>query len=471
MLVTPRRVARHARATALRDANLQQPRAGAVVPFDAAARFQLTGNPGHVIQDVLNVSPDAIFVAVAIGYAFEQERMRPLTMEANTTDPTSPAQLQLQNFPLVALVEGFRVHPDFTNVIFEPPGGVGGVGGYSGNPVSVDLLNRCFQFVRPLRDITFLFSMVDSSSGRELMDQPEFSISGLGGSDGERPFRLLANPLRFLPRSTVRMQVIEQTPNITGTLYIVLYGYKLLVGSSCPEPSTDWMAEAAERGSILNLAGERAIPFDSVAKFELTGRSGNVLEDEITVTTEGAFVVSALGYGLAVEDEDVVLDASQVAKAEVTAAGQTLIDLNKVPLAAFPPSSLLDGIRIRPEYLRVALQPGGTLANNIVPDDINHPRVLNRLFQRLNRSEDVDFLYTIYDAGTGQSWQNVPLYNVAGLGIANGLRPFKQLVKPAILAPRSTLHINVEERFGRGVLYLAFQGYKRVGAYGIGGKS
>jgi hypothetical protein len=312
--------------------------------------------------------------------------------------------------------------------------------------------------------------MVDSRSGRELMDQPEFSISGLGASDGERPFRLLANPLRFLPRSTVRMQVIEQTPNVTGALYIVLYGYKLLVGSSCPEPSTDWMAEAAVRGSLLNLVGERAVPFDSVAKFELTGSKGNVVEDEITVTTEGAFVVSSLGYGLAVEQEDVVLDGDGVAGAEhedPPGSGIWVIDLNQVPLSAFPPSSLRDGIRIRPEYLRVALQPGGTLADNLVPV----PDIINRIFERLNRSEDVDFLYSIYDAGTGQAWQNVPLYNVAGLGIANGLRPFKQLAKPAILAPRSTLHITVTEKFGRGVLYLDFQGYKRIGAYGIGGRS
>jgi hypothetical protein len=468
MLVTPGRARRHIRASTLPEAGLPQTRAGAVVPFDAAARFPLTGRPGHIIQDVLNVSPDAIFVAVAIGYAFEQERMRPLTLYPNPVVPPAthiPATITLGDFPVVALIEGFRIHPDFSNVLFSSPGGVAGIGGYSNQPVSEDLLNRTFQLVRPLRDITFLFSMVDSSSGRELMDQPEFSISGLGGSDGERPFRLLANPLRFLPRSTVRMQVIEQTSNVSGTLFIVLYGYKLLVGSSCPEPSTDWMGEAAVRGSLLNLAGERAIPFDSVAKFELSGRSGNVLEDDITVSTEGAFVVSSLGYGLAVEDEDVVLNLG--------ANPPDPVDLHQLPLDAFPPSSLLDGIRIRKDYLRVALQPLQPFA---MPP-VTHPlakvplAVVNHVFERLNRSEDVDFEYTIYDQGTGQSWQNVPLYNVAGLGIANGLRPFKQLAKPAILVPRSTLHITVEERFGRGVLYLDFQGYKRIGAYGLGGRS
>ena len=139
MLVTPRRTPR-TRTSALPDAGLPQTRAGAVVPFDAAARLELTGRPGHIIQDVLNVSPDAIFVAVAIGYAFEQERMRPLQLQYEAADPAtpSPAQLLLRNFPTVAWVEGFRVHPDFTNVICAPAGGVGGIGDYSTQPVSRD---------------------------------------------------------------------------------------------------------------------------------------------------------------------------------------------------------------------------------------------------------------------------------------------------------------------------------------------
>jgi hypothetical protein len=468
MPVTQRRVHRRTQTGARPEAQTQDLRAGALVPFDAAARFPLTGQPGRIVQDVINISPDAIFVAVAIGYGFEQERMRELKLYPSPQPPPAThvaGDIKLGDFPVTALIEGFRVHPDFENVVFLPSGQKGtgnGIGGFSAQSVSEDLLNRTFQLVKPIKDITFLFSMVDSSSGRELMDQPEHSISGLGRSDGERPFRLLANPLRFLPRSTVRVQVIEQTPGVTGTLFIVLYGYKMLVGSACPEPAAQWVEDAAARGSLLNLAGERALPFDYVAKFELSGVGGNELEDEITVTTEGAFVTTAIGYGLGVETEDVQFNQATLKAGNVILADGT-VDLANIPLKALTPGTLLDGIRIRPEYLRVALQAGGKLAP-VQPDVTNH------VFERLNRSDDVDFQYTIYDAGTGQSWQNVPLFNVAGLGIANGLRPFKQLARPAILLPRSTLRVTVEERFGRGVLYIVFQGYKRVGAYGVGGK-
>jgi hypothetical protein len=469
MLATQRRFHRRAPSAVRAEAAVTQFQPGAVIPFDATARFELTGQPGRIVQDVINISPDAVFVAVAIGYGFEQERTGPLQIFAGNPPPpvtkVPGTDLTLGTFPIQALIEGFRVHPDFENVIFKPPplnGPATSTGDFSDQPVSEDLLNRTFQSVQALKDVRFLFSMLDSSSGRELMDEPVHSLAGLGGSNGERPFRPLANPLRFLPRSTVRMQVIEQTADGSGTLFIVLYGYKILVGSACPEPSADWTSAAAAQGSLINLSGDRAIPFDYVAKFSLTGRSGNALEDEITITTEGAFVATAIGYGLAVEEEDIVFNPTRYKTSVVN--GNTVVDLSTIPLNALPPSSLLDGIRIRPEFLRVALQAGGSLAQ--VQSGLE-----NLIFERLNRSDDVDFQYTIFDAGTGQSWQNFPLFNIAGLGIANGLRPFKQLGRPAILLPRSTLRINVEERFGRGVLFIAFHGFKRVGAYGAGGKS
>jgi hypothetical protein len=452
-------------AEARRGAMTSQSSSGLLVPFDAAARFSLTGRPGRIVQDVINISPDAIFVATAIGYGFEQDRMLDLSFLPvdSGNPPRVPGEITLGQFPLSALVEGFRINPEFGNVVFDRVGenGVtGDIGDFSNQQVSDDLLNRTFQLVRSMGDITFLFSMVDSSSGRELMDQPEFSLAGLGRSDGERPFRRLANPLTFLPRSTVRLQVIEQTANVIGTLFIVLYGYKILVGSACSEPSAGWLAEAAVRGSLLDLVGERAIPFDSVAKFELTGKSGNVIEDEIAVTTEGSFVVTSIGYGLAVESEDVLITRARVPGAP-DQKDDTIIDLGSIPLNALPPTSLLDGIRIRPDYLRVALQSGGTLSS--VPFV-----VADAVFERLNRADDVSFRYTIYDGGSGQAWQNVPLFNVAGLGIANGARPFKLLSRPALLSPRSELNLVVEETFGKGVLYIVLQGYKRIGAHGTG---
>jgi len=49
------------------------------------------------------------------------------------------------------------------------------------------------------------------------------------------------------------------------------------------------------------------------------------------------------------------------------------------------------------------------------------------------------------------------------LGIANGDRPFRSLAWPMHFLPRSTIRLRVEEVFGRGQLYIVFQGYKKLG--------
>jgi hypothetical protein len=72
----------------------------------------------------------------------------------------------------------------------------------------------------------------------------------------------------------------------------------------------------------------------------------------------------------------------------------------------------------------------------------------------------VSFRYAIFDTGTGRDLQNQPIHNIAGLGIADGERPFKKFARPMIFLPRSTIRVTVQEHFGRGTLYFVFQGYK-----------
>ena len=79
--------------------------------------------------------------------------------------------------------------------------------------------------------IEFKYSLVDSGTGRELQNRPIHNIAGLGESSGERPFRPLAKPMLFMPRSTIRIEIeeISEGPLYVGAqLYIVLHGYKML---------------------------------------------------------------------------------------------------------------------------------------------------------------------------------------------------------------------------------------------------
>ncbi len=454
---------------------------GIIIPYDHAAVFELTGRPGNIVQGVINVSNDGMFVATAIGYGFEEQRGRPIEDPAppphgQTIPPIIPGDFTLGQLPVTALIEGFRISPRGQQSVFNQPGQTGINTVFSNEPIArgqffgargvperISVLER----IKAPEDISFFFNIVDSDTGREFQDQPAHNLASLGKSNGERPFRPLARPLSFMPRSTLRLQITEHTEGARGALFIVLYGYKILA-SACSEPlARRWVM--TPQGCPVEMVGEpdaRAIPFDYVTTFELTGNPGNFVEDEISVSVDGGFIATSVGYGLAVEERSVNIELNRIG--EVVDSGlrgrisgfsrNAPIDLNLFPLRLFPINALRDGIRIRPNFLRVAFDNNGQLAAQF-PGNL-----IDSVFEPLNRPEDVSFRYEIVDGGTGHELQNRSLNNVAGLGIADGDRPFKKLARPMSFLPRSTIRVRVEERFGRGTLFIAFQGYKLIGA-------
>src|SRR5262245_10329971 len=81
------------------------------------------------------------------------------------------------------------------------------------------------------RAIDFKYSIVDSGAGRELQNKPIHNIAGLGEPTGTRPFRPLAKPMLFMPRSTIRFEIEEISEGDDykdAELFIVLHGYKML---------------------------------------------------------------------------------------------------------------------------------------------------------------------------------------------------------------------------------------------------
>jgi hypothetical protein len=470
--------------------------AASIIPYDYAATFVLTGRPGNVVQDVINISPEGTFVAVAIGYGLEEERGRPIQVRFLGGPPPAvmlPGDITLGNIPTEALIEGFRVNPRFAPMVFrtEP------AEEFSDQVVSVGLVSPSnqqpglFERLKAPEEISFLFSIVDSASGRELQDEPIHNIASLGKSNGERPFRLLAQPLSFLPRSTMRLQIIERSEGVRGTLFIVLYGYKMFGGIGCPEPVVRSLHGSPTCPTeTIGSPSARVIPFDYVATVQLAGRPGNRVESEVSVNVEGGFVATAIGYGLAAEDRDVPIQWARASEVQdtnlrpiiipladdvrawlerlnrdpVTAGPPPTVNLAQLPLRLFPPSALSDGFRIRPNFVRLAFGINGSLATALPVD------VADKLFERLNRPEDVSFRYTIFDSARGREIQNQPIHNIAGLGIANGDRPFKKFARPMIFLPRSTIRVTVQEHFGRGTLFLVFQGYKILGASPMGGR-
>jgi len=161
------------------------------IPYDHVATFTLTGQRGNRVQDVINISVEGGFVAVAIGYSF----IPPSTLDVV---PTIDGVTGLEGF-LAPLVKSLLV-----------------------------------RFI----GIDFKYSIVDSGTGRELQNKPIHNIAGLGEPTGDRPFRPLAKPMLFMPRSTIRIEVeeITEAPTVIGAqLYIVSHGYKILgYGTALP---------------------------------------------------------------------------------------------------------------------------------------------------------------------------------------------------------------------------------------------
>ncbi len=130
---------------------------GAVIPYDYAASFQLKGIPGNIVQDVINISSDGVFVATGIGYGLQEERVRSLAVSLESSLPAN--EIKLGKIPVDALITGFRLSPRLRPVAFDQQ---------LAPQFDAGILER----LKPPEDISFLFSLVDSASGRELQDEP-----------------------------------------------------------------------------------------------------------------------------------------------------------------------------------------------------------------------------------------------------------------------------------------------------------
>jgi len=202
------------------------------IPYDYVAKFKLQGKQGNRVQDVINISIEGGFVAVAIGYSFipTLPATLPAIIVPSDDDAVSPSTTTLveiiANTIAGALTLG-RVDQKQT---------VGQLATIIQPFVDPRILSHCL--LMRLCGIDFKYSIVDSGTGRELQNQPIHNIAGLGEATGDRPFRPLAKPMLFLPRSTIRIEVeeISEGPIYVGAeLFIVLHGYKMLgYGTALP---------------------------------------------------------------------------------------------------------------------------------------------------------------------------------------------------------------------------------------------
>jgi len=230
------------------------------IPFDYAFRFVLEGTPGRVINSIVQISVEAQFTAVSIGYGVVPT-VQPIVFGPAPPPPppdgggvilaatpnTTPQDLF--SISLGQIFQGLDSQLKDTSTTLDNETGAEAVfkNGLKLNPsvaelalqgttstLSPDVLNRLFQIVgSPSDQIQFKYAIFDEGSGREFQSEPILNIAGLGSATGERPFRYFAQPITFRPRSTIRMEVTEVS-DFEGELHVDLQGYKVLGDPNSP---------------------------------------------------------------------------------------------------------------------------------------------------------------------------------------------------------------------------------------------
>jgi hypothetical protein len=246
---------------------------------------------------------------------------------------------------------------------------------------------------------------------------------------------------------------------------------------------------------LPEATSRRMIPFDYAFRYKLKGKPGNVINETVTVSIEATFVALSIGYGvipkltpltfgpklpLAPIPIPVTLPLPVASFAAAFSLPSKHPPLREIPLGVLldalkeklpetsrilkketgPEAVLKNGFRLNPRIAEVALQDDG----NLVLD----PSILQNLFQIVGAPpENIQFLYAIFDEGSGREFQSEPILNIAGLGISNGDRPFRYFARPITFAPQSTIRLEVREVSDfEGDLHVALHGYKVLGGVG-----
>src|SRR5262245_24157803 len=237
------------------------------------------------------------------------------------------------------------------------------------------------------------------------------------------------------------------------------FGYANTIAA--PQPSAPRRSEPAS---------VKTIPFDYVFQFTLMGQRGNKVQDVVEISTEGLFIALSVGYSLILDERKTprtfgpVIEDSGIELTATTTRPLAQITLGEVGTALRKlGADLTLGFRLNPD--------AANFFTSDLPFDQLSPEARDRVFETGRvAAEEVSFLYSLDVGNTGREYQNKPIHNIAGLGIANGDRPFRPFAKPIMFEPRSFVRFQVEELSGPpGTLFIVLQGYKMLGTGRIPG--
>jgi hypothetical protein len=250
-------------------------------------------------------------------------------------------------------------------------------------------------------------------------------------------------------------------------------------------------------GATMNGLGEgvatpavprRTIPFDYAFRFDLKGQPDLVQNSTVVVSIEAPFTAVSIGYGVVPKVQPitfgtpppstVILRASTPLPppkqffdttlrellgtlSEAVDEAVTISDDGKIDGKIGPRTAAVfkDGLRFNPEFAESIFVTGGAQLDR---------RVLEAAFQAVGAPpERVAFKYALFDDGSGREFQSEKILSIAGLGSADGKRPFRYFARPIEFASRSTIRMEITEVSAfQGELHVSLQGYKTLGMPG-----
>jgi len=232
------------------------------------------------------------------------------------------------------------------------------------------------------------------------------------------------------------------------------------------------------------LSARKTIPFEYSFRFSLTGVRDTTLTRTITVSVESSFVAVSIGYGVVPTDSTVTFGVPPATRSSpillvagpglgtllttnfsqlITSIAQSVEENDALLKGTIGPATaavLTNGFKLNPRLAERILLGGGKSGVD--------PAELATMFSSIGvPTGQVQFLYALRDEGTGREFQSQPILNTAGLGIADGNRPFRYFATPISFAPRSVIRMDVTEVSNfKGELHVVLHGYKVLGETG-----
>lgn len=239
----------------------------------------------------------------------------------------------------------------------------------------------------------------------------------------------------------------------------------------------------APLGELPAGASRRVIPFDYSFAFDLKGERERTHSKTVRVSIEGPFTAVAIGYGIVPKSMPMRFGPGNVEDYKTSFLDRKQMGLpsnvSQVPMGAIINSFdralrstprfakeggltdlLRNGFRMRRDLAELVANTGGSATVS--------PSSLEELFEIVQVPPDqVPFLYGLRDEGSGREFQSQPILSIAGLGISNGDRPFRQFARPIVFEPQTTIRLGVTEKSDfTGELHFSLQGFKVLGTPG-----